>query len=168
MGEMFGADGRLHIPVSIKGNVKLPTSKVEVNKEKFIIKEAYCPNGHSLISDTRINGYGGIHFIFTDINETKEVDIIISPVIGERKVMVQKGDVFKDGEIIKSLCPVCRTEMEILFDCECGAHVYVFYLDRQLDHNYGQSFCSRIGCVKSSRLRYSEEALHDFFKDNIL
>jgi hypothetical protein len=168
MGEMFDTDGRLHIPVNVKGEVRLPKTKVDVDNERYIIKEAYCPHGHSLISDTRINGYGGIHLVFTDLKDCKEVDIIISPVIGERKVIVQKGDVFKDGEIIKALCPTCRAEMEILFDCECGAHVYVFYLDRQLDHNFGQSFCSRIGCTKSSRLRYSREALQDFFKENIL
>jgi len=168
MSEMFDANGRLHIPVNEKGKVRFPKSKLEVSDEKYIIKEAFCPNGHSLISDTRINGFGGIHLIFTDLNDLKEVEIIISPVIGERKVMVQKGDVFKDGEIIKALCPICRTELEILFDCECGAHVYVFYLDSLLDHNYGQSFCSRIGCSKSSRLRYSEEALHDYFKYNEL
>ena len=139
--------------------------KAEKKGEDIVINDAFCPNGHSLISDELIQGEKGIHFIYASENGDKETDIVVSPVIRKRIKHILKGEHFTKGDIVKVLCPVCRTELPVLLTCECGAPIYIFYLDDSLKHEYAQSFCSRIGCVKSSRLRFSKDALSEFISD---
>ena len=43
----------LNIP--LKGKLNIPKDKLEPLGKEFIIKEAYCQNGHSLMSEVRIN-----------------------------------------------------------------------------------------------------------------
>lgn len=160
MDRIFNDRGELIIPVSGGGeNLK---GKIEKKGDYYVVNEAYCARGHSLMSDVLIEGEKGIHFIYTDETGRKETDIIVSPVIRKCIKKVLKGEPFHEGEIVKILCPICRTELPVLFNCECGAKIYLFYIDEKLDHDVGQSFCSRIGCVKSSRLRFSRDALADF------
>lgn len=163
MGKIFNDNGEMIIP--LKGKVNLPRKKVEKKKGKLVVNEAFCANGHSLISDVKIQGEKGIHFIYTNRSGSKETDIVISPVVRKCRKKILKGEPFKRGETVKILCPVCREELPVLFNCECGAPIYLFYIDRNLDHNFGQSFCSRIGCVKSSRLRFSRDVLQEFINN---
>ena len=166
MSSMFDTDGKLRIPILDK--LKDSGSKLETNGKNFIIKEAYCPKGHSLMSKIQVDGRHGIQFFVTDQNKKKKTEIVLSPVIGEHKIINLSDEVFKDGEIVKLHCPTCHTELEVLVNCECGEPMYVFYLDNHLDRNFGVSLCARIGCTKSSRLRFSKEALMEYLKDHIL
>ena len=166
MGKMFDDNGRLHIPILEKLNQT--ESKLEVNNSRFIIKKAFCPKGHNLICDTIIDEQKGIKLYFTDINGKRGTEIVLSPIIADNKTITLSGEKLKPGEITKAHCPVCHTELEILHDCECGGFVYVFYLDKSLDRNFGISFCSRIGCIKSSRLRFSKDAIMEYLRDHIL
>lgn len=158
MDRYFNDKGELIFPPIQKGFIK----KQGKDGQDTVINEAFCPNGHSLISEELIEGEKGIHFIYADEAGNKETDIIVSPVVRKRIKRVLKGEPFAEGDIVKILCPVCRTELPVLFNCECGAPIYLFYLDNSLKHECGQSFCSRIGCVKSSHLRLSKDALADF------
>lgn len=160
MDRIFNEKGELVIP--LKKNGKSLKRKIEQKGNKIVVNEAYCSNGHSLMSDVKIQGEKGIHFIYTDEKGFKEIDIVISPVVRKCIKKILKGEAFKRGETVKILCPSCRTELPVLFNCECGAPIYLFYIDKQLDHNFGQSFCSRIGCVKSSQLRFSKDVLREF------
>ena len=166
MGNMFDTDGKLHIPILDK--LHQSGTKLETSGKQFIVKEAYCPKGHSMMSKIRINGRKGIKLFLTDINGKNESEIVISPILGEHEIITLSGEDLKKGEIVKAHCPVCHTELEVLLDCECGAHLYVCYLDDHLDRNFGVSFCSRVGCTKSSNLRFSEDALLDYLRDHIL
>ncbi len=159
MDRYFNDKGELIFPVA-KG--KGFGTSVEKKGDDIVINNAFCPKGHSLISDQLIDGQKGIHFLYVDEKGEKETDIVISPVILKRVKRVLKGEPFTEGEVVKVLCPTCRTELPVLFNCECGAKIYLFYLDDSLKHECAQSFCSRIGCVKSSRLRFSKDALADF------
>jgi len=154
----------LYVPVS--GEIMMPRDKVVARGGQFILTEAYCPLGHSLISDVEIGGHKGIRFIYTDRDGERETDVVISPVIHKCDKKVLKGQAFKKGETVTVLCPDCKTELPILSTCECGAPVYLFFIDKQLHHNYGHSFCSRIGCVKSSRLRFSQEVLRGILNEH--
>ena len=166
MSHMFDSNGKLHIPILDK--LKHSDSKLETEKGRFIVKEAFCPKGHSLMSKIRINGRRGIKLFLTDTENRRETEIVISPILEDHEIITLNGEIFKKGEITKVYCSVCHTELEILVDCECGAHMYVFYLDDHLDRNFGISFCSRVGCTKSSKLRFSEDALMDYLRDHIL
>jgi len=164
MGQMFHHNGRLHIP--LVGGLEAMSKTVKQQGSDLVVKEAYCPNGHSLMSKEKIEGEKGIQFIYTDDSGERETEIVISPVVHKCKKTILKGEPFKEGEKVKILCPTCREELKILVNCDCGAPIYLFYLDKELSHRYGHSFCSRIGCVKASQLRYSDEVLRELIEKN--
>ena len=163
MPGIFDNEGRLIVPG--KGGKGIPSEKIKSNKGEIVIGEAYCSNGHSLVSDEKIDGEKALHFIYVNQKSSQETDILLSPVVRKSKKKIIKGEAFKPDEIVKVLCPTCRGELPILLNCECGAPIYLFYIDKQLDHHYGQSFCSRIGCVKASRLRFSSSVLEEFINN---
>ena len=160
MGKMFNEDGTLYIPIS--GRIKLPADKIIEVQGKAVVTEAYCQNLHSLISDVQINEQNGLKFIYTDQEGKKEAEIVISAAVGDRtKVNLSKAT-FDKEEIVRVLCPTCRNELPVLFMCDCGAPIYLIYLDERTNPRHAQSFCSRIGCTKASRLRFSQDALTEF------
>ncbi len=160
MSKIFNQDGTLYIPIS--GRLKLPKDKISESKGKVVVNEAYCQNGHSLISDIKINEQNGLKFIYTNQERKKEAQIVISAVVGDRtKVNLDKTK-FDKEEIVKILCPTCRNELPVLFMCECDAPIYLIYLDKRTNPRHAQSFCSRVGCKKASRLRFSQDALTEF------
>jgi hypothetical protein len=160
MGKIFDKKGKLNIPVA--GSIGIPKSKIQKKGQKLVISKAFCPKGHTLISDVQVDGEPGLHFIYTNKAGTKETDIVISSAVKKCRKKVLKGESFNKNDIVKILCPTCRTELDVLFDCECGAPIYIFYLDKKHNYYYGQSFCSRIGCVKASQLRFSQDMLQEF------
>lgn len=160
MGKAFNSRGGLNFPLT--GKVAVPKRLVHRKRGKILIHEAYCPEGHSLTTDVRVDDEKGLHFIYTDKGGAHEAEIVISAFVGNARKKILAGKPFAKDEIVKVLCPVCRQELPVLFDCECGAPIYLFYIDKRLDHRYGQSFCSRIGCVRSSQLRFSQDALSEF------
>ncbi len=130
--------------------------------ESHVVTAGYCSNGHSLISDVKIDQYPGIGLIYKSLDQEKEAEIVISATIGETHKVILKGEAFEKGEAVNVCCPTCREELPILFDCRCGAPIYMFFLDRDLHFNRGQAFCSRVGCAESSRTLLSKQALKEF------
>lgn len=162
MGDIYKKDGTLNFPIS--GQIPLPKDKVTEKQGKIIVTSAFCPEGHDLINDVKINNHSGIRFLYTDREGKREAEVVISAIVGDREKKVLSGKPFKKGEVVRVLCPRCRNELPVIFDCECGAHIYLFYIDRRFDKNYGQSFCSRIGCKLASQLRFSCDMLKDFMQ----
>ena len=164
MSKRFTDSGRLHIP--LKADVVLPRDRVDREKGGLVVRQAYCPNGHSLMSDVEIDGEKGIHFVYESTESGAQAGIVISPFVGKCKKRILSGKAFAKDEVVRILCPTCRAELPVLFACECGARFCLFYIDSRLRHNYGQSVCSRIGCVRASQLRFSEDALHSFLNQH--
>ncbi len=160
MSKIFNEDGTLYIPIS--GRVALPKDKIIEEQGKVVVTEAYCQNGHSLISDVKINEQNGLNFIYTNQERKKEAEIVISAVVGDRTKVNLDDTKFDQEEVVKILCPTCRNELPVLFMCECDAPIYLIYLDKRTNPRHAQSFCSRIGCKKASRLRFSQDALTEF------
>ncbi len=163
MKTLFNERGELIIPTMEKFH--LPAEKISRKDGDIAVTEAYCPNGHSLISDVRIGHQKSLHFVYASADGQKETDIVVTSVVKKCRKKVLKGQPFKKGERVKVLCPTCRTELPVLFDCECGAPIYLFYIDMRLDGRFGQSFCSRIGCVRSSHLRFSQDMIREFINN---
>lgn len=160
MRKIFNRDGTLYIPIS--GKLELPKDTIIEDQGKVVITEAYCQNGHSLKSDVKINEQNGLSFIYTNTENTKESEIVISAVVGDKTKVNLDTIKFDKEEIVKVLCPTCRNELPVLFMCECNAPIYLIYLDKRNNPRHAQSFCSRIGCTKASRLRFSQDALTEF------
>ena len=125
MDSIFNEKGELVIPIKEKAL----ENKIEKKGYKIVLNEAYCSNGHSLMSDVLIEEEKGIHFVYTDEKGVNETDIVISPVVRKCIKKILRGEAFKKGEIVKILCPSCREELPVLFNCECGAPIYLFYID---------------------------------------
>ncbi|MCP4179831.1 MAG: hypothetical protein GY756_18885 [bacterium] len=166
MGEMFDSEGKLNIPEDAANSI--PSLKINNKTKEHIITKAYCPNGHSLISNIKIAGEKGIHLLLSDKNSTRETYIVLSPIIGINESVILIGKPFHNEDIIKASCPICKTELDILYNCSCNAPIYIIYLDKCFDKNFAQAFCSRIGCCKASALTLSEEAMSDYYKKHDL
>ena len=64
MPGIFDKKGKLIIPE--KGEIQLPKDKVKRKKGEIVVNEAYCPKGHSLISDVKIDSEKALHFIYVN------------------------------------------------------------------------------------------------------
>lgn len=162
MGRMFDKKGRLNIPLS--GGPQMLGKRVEQKGDQVIVKEAFCPEGHNLVSDIEVDGEKGLHLIYTNDDGTRETEVVLSPVLRACSKTILHGEAFKNGEIIKILCPDCRTQLPILVNCECGAPIYLFFLDKDMDRLCGHSLCSRVGCNRASQLRYAEDVFREAIK----
>ena len=109
MTNQFDGKGRMIFPLA--ANIHVPSGIVNKKGDAVIVTEAFCSNGHSLISDVKVDSEPGLHFIYTNKDGTKETDIVISPVVRKCMKKILKGTAFKRDEIVKILCPTCRTEM---------------------------------------------------------
>ena len=163
MNNMFNLDGRLHIPNRAK--IYIPYFKFKSLEDNYVVEKAYCSKNHSLLSNIRINGSNGIHLLTSDLSGKKQCNVVISAFAGTGDYVVLSGEPFHENDIVKVFCPKCKTELDILFDCECGAHIYVIYGDKDLDWYYGWSFCSRVGCSKMNMLQFSKKTLQGFYKN---
>jgi hypothetical protein len=150
-----------------KLHVSRDESSVIEQKESSVVIAGYCSNGHSLISDVKIDQRPGIGLIYKSLDQKKEAEIVISATVGETHRVLLKGEPFEKGERVCIYCPTCREELPILFDCKCGAPIYMFFLDQDLDYNRGQAFCSRVDCAESSRSLMSKQALEEFMVNQI-
>ncbi|MBI9090207.1 MAG: hypothetical protein JEZ12_13405, partial [Desulfobacterium sp.] len=74
MTKIFHNDGTLIIP-----DIKTPDwhESIKKNHKKFVIA-AYCPKGHNLMSDVKIDDHRGIHFLYRGLKSNKEADIVIT------------------------------------------------------------------------------------------
>jgi hypothetical protein len=158
MQSIFDDSGRLIIPDIDR---HLHRWSVATAGDQQIVTQAYCPSGHSLISDQHIDGHPALHFLYQSQDATRHAHVLISPIVGCRIKTFLSGDAFEPGEIVRVLCPICRIEMPILSQCSCGAPIHLFYMDRQFDHRVGQSFCARIGCIAASQLRCCDDLLRE-------
>ena len=95
MPGIFDKKGKLIIPE--KGEIQLPKDKVKRKKGEIVVNEAYCPKGHSLISDVKIDNEKALHFIYINKKNSKETDILLSPVVRKCRKKIIKGDAFKKG-----------------------------------------------------------------------
>lgn len=145
-----------------KLHVSRGEASVVEEEEGSVVIAGYCSNGHSLISDVKIDQHPGIGLVYKSLDQKKESEIVISAMVGETHKVIIKGEPFEKGERVCVYCPTCREELPILFNCKCSAPIYMFFLDRDLHYNRGQSFCSRVGCADSSRSLLSNQALKEF------
>jgi len=149
-GERFNKKGYLIIP----DPKSLPEEKPE--KKILIVKECYCPNGHSLI-DRRVkfNGHPGIrHGIRKSSGE--EGEIVLSPVYGEH-VRVEIGVDVAPGDVNTILCPECGVEFPSIDGCACGkGEIKAIFLDKEATFQNSIGICNVIDCFNSKLFSYGE------------
>ena len=112
-----------------------------------VIEEAFCPNGHSLISsDIMFCDFKAIHL---KIRNKKFVsDLFVSPIVGDKSKLSLDTKLDKD-RIYEFLCPECKASLEIASPCSCGGNLMTLYLDRTLKISKSVTICNRFGCPHS-------------------
>ena len=149
MMNIFGKDGRLIIPVFER---KAKAKKVE-DKIRYVIGEAYCPQGCSLIDhDHKINGFPGLHIGFR--RQVVEGKLVISAIEGDFDKIILSGNLEK-GVKDELFCPYCEIPFEKLVNCQCTpeAEMVVIGLTPKLDFNDAVTFCNVTGCYNGTFIK---------------
>ena len=147
--KLFNKDGRLLIPETPK---KQPSQKQKAKSKKFVVQEAYCPNGCSIIDkDHIINNHPGLRFRFKRANA--EGEFVISAIEGDFDKIVLSG-ALENGVKDELYCPHCNVPFQKLMKCECkpDADLVVFGLTPKLDFNNAVAFCNVTGCENGATI----------------
>jgi len=155
--ERFSKDGRLIIPLSER---QKGTKKSSEEKIRYIVTEAYCPEGCSIIDpEHKINGVSGLLIKFK--RPGVEGELVLSAIEGDFDKIVLSGTL-EDGLKDELYCPHCGVMFRKLVNCNCSsdADMVVIGLTPKLDFNNAVSFCNVTGCVNGTSIRSGEVLRH--------
>ncbi len=156
--ERFDRDGRLIIPLRQREKNKSKVKKED--RIRYVISEAYCPKGCSLIDpDYKINGFPGLRIKFK--RPGAEGEFIISAIEGDFDKVILSGKL-EEGVKDDLHCPHCGVSFEKLVKCNCkpDADMVVIGLTPKLDFNNAISFCNVTGCEKGSFVKSGDVLRH--------
>ena len=154
MGNRFDNKGLLIIPVG-----EFKKSK-PIDKERFVLTEVYCLNGHNLIDNNHmINGYPGIRLKFK--RSGNEGKFVISAIENDFEKIILSGKLEKNKKD-DLFCPVCKIKLPVLTNCNCqqDAELVVLGLTPELDYNNAVTFCNVTGCNNGSFIKSGEAIRH--------
>jgi len=155
--ERFSKDGRLIIPL---GQRKKGTKETDEEGVRYVVTEAYCPNGCNIIdAERRINGAPGLRFKFK--RPGMEGEFLLSAIEGDFDKIVLSGEL-EDGVKDELYCPHCGVMFKKLVNCDCkpGADMVTFGLTPKLDFNNAISFCNVTGCANGTFVKSEDVIQH--------
>ena len=139
--------------VKISAPPPLESTIKQIDDVFIIITEAYCPNGHNLISDDNeeFDGYPGIKVFLK--SDTNEGIVYLSPIHGDG---TKKGNQdWKDGQKIQFFCPICNVPLPTFAKCHCsfesGQHgdLVKLFTSSDLSDSHILALCNVWGCRRS-------------------
>ena len=154
--EIFSKDGRMIVPLSKRKKGK----KEDDEKVRYVITEAYCPNGCNIIdAENKINGYPGLLIKYK--RPGVEGEFVISAIEGDFEKIILSGDL-KDGVKDELYCPHCGTLIAKLVNCNCSidADMVAIGLTPKLDFNNAVTLCNVTGCKNGSFVKSGEVLRH--------
>ena len=155
--ERFGNDGRLIIPL---GQRKKGTKARDEDKVRYVVTDAYCPNGCSIIDkEHKINGVPGLRVKFKRPN--MEGEFILSAIEADFDKVILSGEL-QDGVKDELYCPHCDVMFGKLVNCSCksDADMVVIGLTPKLDFNNAISFCNVTGCANGTSIKSGDIIRH--------
>ena len=156
----FSKDGRLVIPL-IERSIRLRNRSKSVEKKvRYIISDAYCPNGCNIMdTEHDINGYPGLRIKFRRTG--MEGEFVISAIEGDFDKIILSGEL-ADGVKDELFCPHCGTSFKKLVNCNCqeDAEMIVVGLTPDLDFNDAITFCNVTGCSNGTFIKSGEVIRH--------
>ena len=153
----FDRDGRLIIPLIKR---KKHTMQAEETKVRYVLTEAYCPNGCSIIDkEHKINGSPGLRIKYK--RPRVEGEFVISAIEGDFDKIVLSGELV-DGVKDDLYCPHCGVSFEKLVNCNCkpDADMVIIGLTPKLDINNAITFCNVTGCGNGAFIKSGEVLRH--------
>lgn len=130
------------------------------NTIRYIINEAYCPNGCSIIDrDVEINGFPGLRIKFK--RPGVEGEFVISAIEGDFEKKILSGNL-EDGKKDELYCPHCDSMFEKLVNCHCKpeGEMIVIGLTPRLNFNNAITFCNVTGCVNGAFIKSGDAIRH--------
>lgn len=120
-----------------------------INNIAIVITQAFCPNGHNLISkdDVNFEGYKGIKLWVND--GKNEGWIILSPIHGDHRKVTNIQ--FDRGTKLQISCPHCKTQFQSIATCSCDLEgdLVKLYLTPKLSDSHIVAVCNIWGCPNS-------------------
>jgi hypothetical protein len=119
-------------------------------RENLVVRECYCPNGHTILSDLAI--FGGHQGLTLQLRTASQQGLLsLSPIIGDRdRIFVNFTEVV--GEVVEISCPVCAALFPLYNECSCGAHLVALFTSPETTFAKCIGICQRIGCLHSELL----------------
>lgn len=142
------------------GKRKKSTRKESEKRIRYIVTEAYCPNGCSLIEkEIEINGFPGLRIAFK--REGMNGEFIVSAIEGDFDKKIIRGQLI-EGVKDELLCPHCGIPFEKLVNCNCkpGAEMVVIGLTPKLNCNNAITFCNVTGCSNGAFIKSGDALMH--------
>jgi len=142
------------------GQHKGGTEKSKEKKVRYVVIEAYCPNGCSIIDkEHEINSAPGLRMKFR--RPGMEGELVLSAIQGDFSKIILSGEL-EDGVKDELYCPHCDVMFGKLVNCSCrtDADMVVIGLTPKLDFNNSISFCNVTGCVNGTTIASGEVIRH--------
>ena len=119
-------------------------------KENLVVKECYCPKGHSILSELAV--FGGHPGLTLQLRTASQTGLLsLSPIIGDRdRSFVNFTEIV--GEVVEICCPKCSVPFPIYNECSCGAHLVALFTSPQNSFAKCIGICQRLGCLHSELL----------------
>jgi len=155
--ERFGKDGRLVIPLMKR---KKDAKESDEEKVRYVVTEAYCPKGCSIIdNEHKINGVPGLRIKFK--RPGMQGEFVLSAIEGDFTKIILSGEL-EEGVKDELYCPQCGAMFKKLVNCSCkpDADMVVIGLTPQLDFNNAVSFCNVTGCPNGTSIRSGDVITH--------
>ncbi len=155
--ERFSKDGKLIIPL---GQRKKGTKETDEEKVRYVVTEAYCPNGCSIIDEEhKINGVPGLLIRFK--RPGMEGEFVLSAIEGDFDKIMLSGEL-EDRVKDELYCPHCGVMFEKLVNCSCkpDADMVIIGLTSKLDFNNAVSFCNVTGCTNGTFIKSGDVIRH--------
>ncbi len=146
---IFDKRGKLIIPQPDHFKGLGSPKSVLVHDRKVLVNQLYCPEGHSLISDSNphFDEKPAIHVVCE--GETIRQHVYLSPFQDDRRKVFSQE--FRQGEILRIYCPECDKEFPKYapHDCREGAMYVAFFLQNDADFCNIACVCNAWGCPAS-------------------
>ncbi|HUW19256.1 MAG TPA: hypothetical protein VMW16_08145 [Sedimentisphaerales bacterium] len=155
--ERFTKDGRLIIPLAQR---KKGTKRTDEEKVRYVVSEAYCPNGCNIIDkEHEINGAAGLRMKFK--RPGMEGEFVLSAIQGDLDKIILSGRL-EDRVKDELYCPHCGVMFKKLVNCSCkpDADMVVIGLTPELDFNNAISFCNVTGCANGTTIKSGDVIRH--------
>ncbi len=125
------------------------TQLKEIDDVIIQITQAFCPNGHNLVtSDSPL--FEGAPGIDLWVDDGKDADkVTLSPYHGDHSRMGRID--YPAGTKINLACPICKTQFLKLTSCSCEhkGELYMIYLTPSLSDSHIVGICNVWGCYRS-------------------
>jgi hypothetical protein len=155
--DRFDRDGRMIIPLNAR---RKETSKEDEAAIKYVVTEAYCPAGCSVIDKEHpINGFPGLKIAFK--RPGMDGVLVLSAIEGDFEKLVLSG-ALKENVRDELLCPSCGVPFAKLVSCNCreDADLVAIGLTKHLDFNNAITFCNVTGCANGTFIKSGDVLRH--------